>query len=85
MSLPPGLTLSPAGVISGTPTLPGTFPFNVTVTDSLGATATATLQIVVSPSLQITVLGLPGAVAGQPYTFTLTSVGGTAPYQWSGP
>jgi hypothetical protein len=38
-SLPPGLTLSTTGVLSGTPTSPGTFNFNITVTDSGGAQA----------------------------------------------
>lgn len=33
--LPPGLSLSAAGVISGTPTTPGTYPFNVNVTDGV--------------------------------------------------
>jgi hypothetical protein len=33
-SLPPGLTLSPAGVISGTPTTTGTYAFGVGVSDS---------------------------------------------------
>ena len=36
-TLPPGLTLSSAGVLSGTPTQFGTFSFNVTVTDSAGS------------------------------------------------
>jgi len=50
-SLPPGLVLSPAGLISGTPTVAGTFSFSVTVTDSASPThhtATANLSITVS-------------------------------------
>jgi hypothetical protein len=34
--LPPGLTLSPAGVLSGTPTQSGTFDFYLVMTDALG-------------------------------------------------
>jgi hypothetical protein len=45
--LPPGLSLSPAGVISGSPVLAGTFNFTVRATDSAGATATAGLAITV--------------------------------------
>jgi hypothetical protein len=33
-SLPPGLTLSTSGTISGVPSTPGTFPFTVEVTDA---------------------------------------------------
>jgi hypothetical protein len=42
-SLPPGLTLNPStGVISGTPTYPGSFAFTLKVTDSLNNTAFST-------------------------------------------
>lgn len=44
-SLPPGLSLSSAGVISGTPTQLGSYTFQVTVTDSTHSTATATITI----------------------------------------
>jgi Putative Ig domain len=45
--LPPGLSLSSAGVISGSPVLAGTFDFTVQAADSTGATATASLSITV--------------------------------------
>ena len=45
--LPPGLSLSPAGVISGIPVLAGAFDFTVQAADSAGATATASLSITV--------------------------------------
>jgi hypothetical protein len=45
--LPPGLSLSTNGVISGTPTAAGTSNFVVRVKDSLSETATQTLSIVV--------------------------------------
>ncbi len=35
-ALPPGLVLSPTGVLSGTPTTPGTFGFSVTASDADG-------------------------------------------------
>jgi hypothetical protein len=49
-SLPPGLSLSATGVISGIPVVAGTYTFTVTVTDaeSPAMTATATLSISVS-------------------------------------
>lgn len=42
-ALPPGLTLSPVGVLSGTPTAPGEFAF--TLTASNGVAPDATLQV----------------------------------------
>jgi uncharacterized protein (TIGR03437 family) len=55
---PPGITITPSGVLNGTPTQAGTFKFNIGVTDSLrGQTVTpfqvtfvtATSQIQVAP------------------------------------
>ena len=45
-SLPPGLSITPAGVITGRPTQNGTFDVNVIAIDSSGATANRTLTIV---------------------------------------
>ncbi|MEO8595981.1 MAG: IPT/TIG domain-containing protein, partial [Candidatus Solibacter sp.] len=44
-SLPPGLTLSASGVISGTPTTPGAYMFTVRVTGSDGASSTLQLGL----------------------------------------
>jgi hypothetical protein len=64
-TLPPGLTLSSAGVISGTPTTAGTSSFTIQVSDSSSQNLTATQ----SYTLQVS---LPTALAaGQ--TITLTS------------
>lgn len=49
-SLPPGLSLSSTGVISGIPTGPGTFAFTVNVTDGRSRPATKTLSIAIYPS-----------------------------------
>ena len=57
-SLPPGLTLSAAGVLSGTISaatasggdLVRSWPFTVTATDAKGAAATADLQLTVNGS-----------------------------------
>lgn len=49
-SLPAGLTLSAAGLISGTPTATGTASFTVKVTDSAAHIATAVLSIAVTAS-----------------------------------
>ncbi|MGF7238514.1 MAG: putative Ig domain-containing protein [Frankia sp.] len=56
-SLPPGLTLAPAtGLLAGTPTLAGTYPFTVKVTDAFAKTATRPVSLVIVPGpLSITV------------------------------
>ncbi|MET8231463.1 fibronectin type III domain-containing protein [Micromonospora sp. NPDC005298] len=49
-NLPAGLTLDPvSGLLSGTPTVSGTFPFTVRVTDSFDQAATRGVELVVSP------------------------------------
>jgi hypothetical protein len=47
-TLPPGLTMSTAGVITGTPTLAGTSNFEVHVIDATNDTATQAFQIKVN-------------------------------------
>ncbi|MGO9115920.1 MAG: dockerin type I domain-containing protein [Thermoguttaceae bacterium] len=55
----PGLSLSPAGVLSGTPTLSGEFSFSVNVADSASPPNTATesvlLDVVTLPPLTVTI------------------------------
>jgi hypothetical protein len=52
-SLPPGLILSEAGIVSGTPTLHGTFDFQITATDAHGFTGARVYQLVVVRPEQI--------------------------------
>ncbi len=56
-SLPPGITLSPAGHFSGTPTSLGTFNFTVQASDGIAPVATAAMSIQVLP-------GKPGPPTG---------------------
>jgi hypothetical protein len=52
-SLPPGLSLNPTtGVISGTPTTPGSYTFTTKVSDANGTTDTATCTIIVKGSVK---------------------------------
>lgn len=82
-SLPPGLSLSPAGTISGTPTTGGTFTFTVQVTDSGKRTASKALSIAVSvANLSITTNSLPTAILGVAYSQTVAVTGGATPYTW---
>lgn len=84
-SLPAGLSLAAStGVISGTPTTPGTSSFTVKVTDNVAATATAALSITVSAGVTITTTSpLPAGTVGTTYTTVLAAAGGTSPYTWA--
>ncbi len=86
-SLPDGLGLNNAGVISGTPTgapAVGTSNFTVKVTDSSVPPHTATKGLSITIILGITTASpLPLGSVGSAYTTTLLASGGTAPYTWS--
>jgi len=85
-TLPAGLSLSSAGVISGTPTAQGTSNFTVRVTDSSNPAQSATKALslsVVNPVKITTASALPAASVGVAYSTTLAAKGGTPPYTWS--
>src|SRR5579872_1394993 len=86
-SLPPGLNLSAAGVVSGSPTSSGTFPFVAEVVDA-GApqhVASRQLSITVVAPVAITTPSpaLPEGGTGTLYTETFTATGGVPPYAWT--
>jgi hypothetical protein len=67
--LPPGLTLSSGGIISGAPTTTGTFNFTLQVSDSVGAAMSQSFVIIVQTGLTIaTNSPLPNALANSPYS-----------------
>ncbi len=80
-ALPDGLTLSPAGLLSGTPTAPGTFIFTVTATDADGCTGfrayTITINDAACPEMTILPDVLPNTVLGAPYSEPITASGST--------
>ncbi len=88
-TLPAGVTLNPTtGVLTGTPSVPGSYSFQVTATDSLSNSGTASYSLAVSAAapaslqLQPASGALPEGKAGQSYSQALSVTGGTAPYRW---
>ncbi len=84
-ALPPGLALSSAGQLTGTPVSAGSYAFTVRVTDSSTPTLTGTLRV----SLKIDAVMVspgqmpPAGVHGTPYEFTFTATGGNLPLSWT--
>ncbi len=82
--LPNGMSLTTAGVLSGTPTQSGTFPITVQAQDANGQTGTQSysLQVLV-PGLTVSPASLPSGVAGTAYSQTLSASGGNSPYSFA--
>jgi len=86
-SLPTGLTLSAAsGVISGTPTVSGSYVFTTTVTDSSSPAQTKSVVLsitIAAKQLTVATSSLAAASEGAAYSQTLLATGGTPAYSWS--
>jgi surface antigen len=85
-SLPTGVTFS-SGVLSGTPTVAGTFPITLTASNGIGTNATQAFTLTVA-AISITTSSLPtGSVYSKShkvtYSATLAASGGNPPYKWS--
>lgn len=91
-ALPPGLTLSSTGVISGTPlATPGAYNIVVTVTDAIGGRVTRNMTLTVTGALPLdpfvfavngcsanvnTSCVLPNAIKNSPYLYSFSASGG---------
>jgi hypothetical protein len=82
-ALPQGLSMTTAGVISGTPTATGQFTFTVRLKDATNATVNRDFTINVVPIFRITSLSVWGGIQGQPHSQILTTADGTNPITWS--
>lgn len=85
-ALPPGLTLSAGGGVTGTPTATGAYNFTITATDSSGNayTGDASYSItVLAPTITVSPGSLPAATVGASYSQTFTASGGTATYSYA--
>ena len=83
-TLPAGLSLSSAGVLSGTPTAGGSFSFTVTATDANGFTASRAYSFTISAAaVALNPATVPGATLAVAYSQTLAASGGVAPYTYA--
>ena len=89
-SLPAGLSLSTAGVLSGTPAAASSGPLTFVVTDSSTTpnTAQASLTLTISGGgggggFTLTTTSLPAATLNTAYSTTLAATGGVAPYTFT--
>jgi hypothetical protein len=84
-ALPAGLQLtSSSGLLSGTPSVAGSFAFTVQVTDAAGLTASRAVVLAVAEApLEIVSVALQDAAVGEYHTEALAATGGTLPYLWS--
>lgn len=85
--LPPGLALSTSGQLSGTPTVAGTYPVSVTVTDSsvppLTTSVSVTLKVSDSTITLVPASPPAGTVSFAYPEFTFGANGGSPPYTWA--
>ena len=87
-ALPNGMTLSPGGMLSGTPTQTGSFPITVKATDSNGCFGTQPVTIVIGcPTITVGPASIPNGTAGVVYagaTFSQTGGVGAITFTESG-
>jgi len=80
-ALPTGMTLSSAGLLSGTPTATGTFNFTVTATDTNGCTGARSYTLTIEcPIITVSPTSVSNGTIGGAYaSTTITQSGGVGP------
>ena len=79
--LPTGVTLNTStGVISGTPSITGSFNFGIIGTDASGSSFSNPYSITINSLISITPGSLPATTQGLFYSETISATGGTGPY-----
>ena len=83
-TLPPGLTLTSSGVLSGTPTSSGSFTFAIQATDRNGCTGMRSYSLMIAcPTINLNPGGLPHGTVGHSYSKNIAAGGGTSPYSFT--
>jgi len=81
--IPPGLALGPNGLLSGTPTVIGTFDFAVRVTSGNQSVTQPIRLTINAPPLSIASSSpLPPGISSTPYNFSFQASGGTGSFVW---
>ncbi|HKY03620.1 MAG TPA: putative Ig domain-containing protein [Blastocatellia bacterium] len=85
-ALPPGLSLTASGWLSGTPTTPGMYQFTIHAAPLIGpCSASRAYTMIITPPCPTILLQpqtLPDGLVDTPYDVTLTAAGGAAPYRF---
>jgi hypothetical protein len=81
--LPPGLTISAGGLISGTPTTVGAYSLTVTATDTFGLIGSAVFNWTVNAALTITQPSTQTDALTEAASFIAASTGGTGGLTWT--
>lgn len=80
---PPGISVSGAGVVSGTPTQAGNYSFVMSITDADGVSDTQSFSIRINSPLYISTSALSNGVVSASYSSQMVVSGGTSPYYWT--
>jgi len=81
-TLPNGVTLTSAGVLSGAPTALGSYNFSITASNGVLPNAIQTFTLKVA-TIKITTLTLGTTTRGSGYSLQLAELGGVAPFTWT--
>ncbi|WP_157545887.1 nidogen-like domain-containing protein [Hamadaea tsunoensis] len=80
--LPPGLSISAEGKITGKPTANGDYQPEFSVADEVGETKSKVIPMKITDGLRITTASLPDGTAEVGYGTTLAAVNGDGPLAW---
>jgi len=85
-TLPPGVSLSASGLLSGTPTAAGTYAFTATASSG-GQTGSGTITVTIAPAptplAWVTGAALPNGKVKTAYSTQIKVSGGVAAYTWT--